>query len=68
MDSQDVAKALTLTQIAQMIVSLGVAIQNAVSSGKDSVTPEELAASFQNKDEALAALADAIERAKSEGR
>lgn len=68
MDAQDVAKALTLTQIAQMIVSLGVAIQNAVTAGKDSVTADELAASFAGKDAALVDLAAAITRAKAEGR
>jgi hypothetical protein len=68
MDAQDVAKALTLTQIAQMIVSLGTAIQNAVIAGKDSVTPDELAASFADKDAALFALAASIAQAKAEGR
>lgn len=68
MDAKDVAQALTLTQIAQMIVSLGVAIQTAVAAGKDSVTADEVAASFADKDAAMAALAAAIARAKAEGR
>lgn len=68
MDSKDVAKALTLTQLAQMIVSLGTAIHNAVSAGKDDVTADELAASFGAKDAALADLAAAISRARAEGR
>lgn len=68
MDAKDVAQALTLTQIAQMIVSLGVAIQTAVAAGKDSVTADEVAASFADKDAALVGLAAAIARAKAEGR
>lgn len=68
MDSQDVAKALTITQLAQMGVSLFTVIANAAAAGKDSVTPEELAASFDAKDEALVGLAAAIAQAKAEGR
>lgn len=68
MDAKDVAQALTLTQIAQMIVSLGVAIQTAVAAGKDSVTADEVAASFADKDAALVGLSAAIARAKAEGR
>lgn len=41
MDSNDVAKALTITQLAQMGVSLFTVIANAAAAGKDSVTPEE---------------------------
>lgn len=68
MDAQDIGNALRLTQIAQMIVSLGTVMQGAIATGKDSVTADELAASFAEKDAALVDLAAAIARAKSEGR
>lgn len=68
MDAQDVAKALTITQLAQMGVGLFTAIMTAVERGDDKVTPDELAASFAGKDAELVALAASIARAKSEGR
>lgn len=68
MNSQDVGKAIALTQIAQMIASLTTTLVSAVQAGKDGVTEDELAASFAGKDEALAGLAASIARAKSEGR
>lgn len=68
MDAQDVAKALTITQLAQMGVGVFTAIMTAVEKGDDKVSPDELAASFAGKDEALAALAASIARAKAEGR
>lgn len=68
MKSQDIADAIGVIQIAQMINSLSIAFIDAVKAGKDSVTEEELAASFAGKDEALAGLAAAIARAKAEGR
>lgn len=68
MDAQDVAKALTITQLAQMGVGLFTAIMTAVERGQDAVTPDELAASFAGKDAALVGLAAAIARAKAEGR
>lgn len=68
MDAADIAKGLKITQLAQIGVGLFTAIANAAAAGKDSVTFDELAASFDSKDQALDELAAAIIRAKSEGR
>jgi hypothetical protein len=68
MDAQDVAQALTITQLASMVAGLATAIMKATAAGKDSVTPDELAASFDAKDNALAELAASIAKAKAEGR
>lgn len=65
---ENVGKALSIVQIAQMLVSLTTAIRNAIQNGKDEVTAEELAASVAGNDEALAGLAAAIARAQAEGR
>lgn len=64
----DLTKAISVVQLSQMVVTMASAIANAVAAGKDSVTPEELAESFADKDAALGELAAAIARAKSEGR
>lgn len=68
MNTQDLSKAISIVQLSQMAMTLVTAIHNAVSAGKDSVTEEEIAASFAEKDAALVQLADAIVRAMAEGR
>lgn len=65
---QDIGKALSVVQLAQMATSLIGLITQAVQNGRDGVTEEELSASFADKDAALGELAAAIARAKSEGR
>lgn len=67
-DVADVKKALTLTQLAQAAASLINLIVQAVANGKDGVSPEELAASFAEKDAALVELSESIARAKADGR
>ena len=65
---ETVGKALSLVQLAQMLVSLTTAIKSAIENGRDSVTEDELAASVASNDAALEALSAAIARAKAEGR
>ncbi len=68
MNAADVGKAIGLIQLAQMITSLSAALVTAIQQGKDSVTADELAQSFENKDAGLEELAASIARAKAEGR
>lgn len=65
---ETVGKALSLVQLAQMLVSLTTAIKSAIENGRDEVTEDELAASVASNDAALEALSAAIARAKAEGR
>lgn len=65
---ENVSKALSVVQLAQMITSLTLALRGALERGESAVSPEELAASVAGNDEALAGLDAAIARARAEGR
>jgi hypothetical protein len=68
MDAKDLTQALRISQLAQIGAGLFTAIANAAAAGRDTVTADELASSFESKDAALLQLAVSIVRAKTEGR
>lgn len=65
---KDAQQALTVIQMGQMASTLLALIMQAVQSGREAVTPDELATAFAEKDAALVELNAAIARAKEEGR
>lgn len=66
--TESIAKTISLIQLTQMLTALAGVIYNAVANGQDEVTADELAASFADKDDALADLRESIAKAKAEGR
>jgi hypothetical protein len=65
---ENVSKAISIVQLAQIVTSLSLTLKNAIERGDAAVTEEDLAASVAANDGALSALDAAIARAKSEGR
>lgn len=66
--AQNVATAISVVQLMQMGMALFNAAKTAVESGQSEVTDEQLHASLDANDAALADQVVAIARAKSEGR
>lgn len=65
---QQVATAISVVQLMQIGLALISAAKQAVENGESEVTDEQLHASLDENDSALADQVVAIARAKSEGR